>query len=98
MGRLFGHKEHLVRVAALFAAGILVFLALQALLVPKGFAHGYLTLSPQAAVLYHVSTPYTPAAENGIRWNDPYFRVDWPVREPLLSGKDAGWPDFTGTP
>jgi hypothetical protein len=42
MGRLFGHKEHLVRVAALFAAGILVFLALQALLVPKGFgAYGH---------------------------------------------------------
>jgi hypothetical protein len=42
MGGLFGHKEHLVRVAALFAAGVLVFLALQALLVPKGFgAYGH---------------------------------------------------------
>ena len=40
MGGLFGHKEHLVRVAALFAAGVLVFVALQSLLVPKGFG-GY---------------------------------------------------------
>lgn len=65
-----------------------------ALLVPKGFAHGYLTLTEDAAVLYHVTHPYTPGAEGGIRWNDPRFGIDWPVREPLLSTKDANWPDF----
>lgn len=66
-----------------------------ALLVPKGFAHGYLTLTEDAAVLYHVTHPYTPGAEGGIRWNDPRFAIDWPVQEPLLSPKDAHWPDFT---
>lgn len=65
-----------------------------ALLVPKGFAHGYLTLTEEAVVLYHVTHPYTPGAEDGIRWNDPRFGIDWPVREPLLSPKDANWPDF----
>jgi dTDP-4-dehydrorhamnose 3,5-epimerase len=65
-----------------------------ALLVPKGFAHGYLTLTDAAAVLYHVSTPYTPHAEGGIRWNDPTFGITWPAATPLLSDKDAAWPDF----
>lgn len=67
-----------------------------ALLVPKGFAHGYLTLSDESSVLYHVTTPYTPGAEGGIRWNDPRFAIAWPVQEPLLSGKDGAWPDFDG--
>lgn len=66
-----------------------------ALLVPKGFAHSYLTLTANAAVLYHVTTPYTPGVEGGVRWNDPRFAIAWPVREPIISAKDAAWPDFT---
>lgn len=66
-----------------------------ALLVPKGFAHGYLTLTENAAVLYHVTTPYTPGVEGGVRWNDPRFAIAWPVREPIISAKDAAWPDYT---
>ncbi len=66
-----------------------------ALLVPKGFAHGYLTLTENAAVLYHVSTAYAPGVEGGVRWNDSRFAIDWPVREPVLSAKDAAWPDYT---
>ena len=65
-----------------------------ALLVPKGFAHGYLTLTANAAVLYHVSTPYTPGVEGGVRWNDPRFGIDWPTTNPVLSAKDAAWPDY----
>lgn len=65
-----------------------------ALFVPKGFAHGYLTLSECATVVYHVTHPHTPTAEAGIRWNDPYFSIKWPVKNPLLSEKDANWPDF----
>jgi dTDP-4-dehydrorhamnose 3,5-epimerase len=66
----------------------------RALLVPKGCAHGYLTLTPGAAVVYHVSTPYHGAAERGVRWNDPFFAIDWPENTPKLSDKDAAWPDF----
>lgn len=68
-----------------------------ALLVPKGFAHGYLTLTAGAAVLYHVSTPYMPGVEGGVRWNDPRFGIRWPVQHPVLSAKDAAWPDYPGT-
>lgn len=68
----------------------------RALLVPKGCAHGYLTLTPAAAVMYHVSTAYAAAAERGVRWNDPFFAIDWPVAAPKLSDKDANWPDFQG--
>jgi len=65
-----------------------------ALLVPKGVAHGYLTLTDFSSVLYQVTSSYTPSAEGGIRWNDRRFAVDWPTDEPILSAKDAGWPDF----
>lgn len=66
-----------------------------ALLVPKGFAHGYLTLTDGAVILYKVSTPYMPCSEGGVRWNDPQFAIPWPVKDPIISAKDAGWPDYT---
>lgn len=65
-----------------------------ALFVPKGFAHGYMTLTKGAAVLYHVTTPFVPGAEGGIRWNDPAFCIAWPTDRPVLSAKDSVWPDF----
>jgi dTDP-4-dehydrorhamnose 3,5-epimerase len=65
--------------------------------VPKGFAHGYLTLEDNTEVLYQVSQFYAPGAEKGIRWNDPAFELQWPQNENLLiSEKDDNWPDFTG--
>ncbi len=69
-----------------------------ALLVPKGFAHGYLTITAGATVLYQVSTPYTPSAENGIRWNDPFLGFSWPHPRPIVSDKDSAWPDFSREP
>ncbi|SEN50742.1 dTDP-4-dehydrorhamnose 3,5-epimerase [Loktanella fryxellensis] len=64
------------------------------LYVPRGFAHGYLTLLDASAVAYLVSTPYTPAAEGGVRWNDPAFGIDWGSEIVEISDKDAGWPDY----
>jgi dTDP-4-dehydrorhamnose 3,5-epimerase len=65
----------------------------QSLFIPKGCAHGYLTLTPQTGVQYHVSSPYAPQAERGCRWNDPAWAIDWPAHEQLhLSPKDAAWP------
>lgn len=65
--------------------------------VPKGFAHGYLTLEDNTEVLYQVSQFYAPGAEQGIRWMDPEFNLKWPLSENLLiSEKDRNWPDFTG--
>ena len=60
------------------------------LLVPAGFAHGYMTLQPDTEVLYKVSAPYAPADEMAIRWDDPDIGIDWPDLgvAPVLSGKD----------
>jgi dTDP-4-dehydrorhamnose 3,5-epimerase len=64
------------------------------LLVPKGFAHGFVTLTEDCAVTYQVSEFYTPAAERGLRWNDPAIGIRWPVEVVDLSDKDRNWPDF----
>ena len=64
------------------------------LLVPKGFAHGFVTLTEDCAVTYQVSEFYTPAAERGLRWNDPAIGIRWPVEVVDLSDKDRDWPDL----
>ncbi len=60
--------------------------------VPKGFAHGFCTLSDRAVVQYKVDARYAPEAEGGIRWDDPDLSIDWPVDEPFLSERDRGLP------
>lgn len=64
------------------------------LLVPKGFAHGFLTLEPAVEVFYKVSAPYAPECDRAIRWDDPSIGVAWPLqgRQPVLSAKDAAAP------
>ena len=64
------------------------------LYVPKGLAHGYETLADDSEVFYMVSTPYVPDFERGVRWNDPLFGIEWPIPDPLVSQKDAGYPDY----
>jgi dTDP-4-dehydrorhamnose 3,5-epimerase len=64
------------------------------LLVPKGCANAFLTLQDDTEVTYLVSEFYTPAAERGIRWNDPAFGIRWPAEPAVISAKDRNWPDF----
>jgi len=64
------------------------------LYMPEGIAHGYLTLSDDTEAYYHASTPWAPAAESGVRWNDPAFGIEWPSEPAIISPKDAGWPDY----
>lgn len=66
----------------------------RAVLVPQGCAHGYLTLSDGAEMLYLVNASYQPGAEGGLRWNDPSFDLKWPFEPELISDKDRNWPDF----
>jgi dTDP-4-dehydrorhamnose 3,5-epimerase len=62
------------------------------LLVPVGFGHGFCVLSEVADVSYLLSSPYDPATEAGIAWDDPDVGVEWPIAEPLLSERDRGAP------
>lgn len=64
------------------------------LLVPKGFAHGFVTLTDDAAVTYQVSAFYSPQSERGARHDDPAFGIAWPVPVIDMSDKDRSWPDF----
>jgi dTDP-4-dehydrorhamnose 3,5-epimerase len=66
----------------------------RALLVPKGCANAFLTLEDETEVIYLVSERYAPAAERGVRWNDPAFRISWPATPAVISDKDRCWPDF----
>ena len=57
--------------------------------IPEGFAHGFLTLSDTANVLYKVTNYYAPECEHTLAWNDPALNIQWPLQgKPVLSGKD----------
>jgi dTDP-4-dehydrorhamnose 3,5-epimerase len=62
--------------------------------VPRGFAHGILTLTKETEALYLVSAAYTPELERVVRWNDPRFAIGWPLAPIVISEKDANQRDF----
>ncbi len=62
--------------------------------VPKGFAHGFITLTEHAEAFYLVDEFYAPERERGVRWNDPLFKIEWPAFPALISEKDSNHPDF----
>jgi len=62
------------------------------LLVPRGFAHGYATLTDEVDFLYKVDNAYCPQAERGIRWNDPKLNIEWGIENPVLLDRDANAP------
>jgi len=62
-----------------------------ALYIPKGCAHGYLTLTDDTQVLYFVSQFYAPNSEVGYRYDDPAFGIDWPCEVSVISEKDENW-------
>ena len=58
------------------------------LLIPRGFGHGFVTLTDDVEFLYKADNYYEPKADAGIRWNDPEIGVEWGVENPILSEKD----------
>jgi len=66
----------------------------QALYVPSGFAHGFLTLADDTDVVYQMGDVFRPETARGLRWNDPLFAVVWPREPAVISARDASYPDF----
>lgn len=66
------------------------------LLVPKGFAHGFCTITENVNVLYKVDELYSPEHDRGIAWNDDELAIKWPVSVPILSDKDQKHPMLHG--
>ncbi len=69
------------------------------LLVPAGFAHGFITLQPDTEIIYKCSDYYAPECEGALLWSDPDIGIDWGVpagTEPVLSSKDAIAPGLSG--
>ena len=66
------------------------------LFIPRGFAHGFLVLSPEAIFTYKVDNIYAPAHEASIRWNDPQIGINWPIdqKDVVTSPKDLEGKDF----
>ena len=62
------------------------------LMIPRGFGHGFVTLTDDVEFLYKADNYYAPEADGGIRWNDPELNIDWGVDSPVLSDKDANAP------
>jgi dTDP-4-dehydrorhamnose 3,5-epimerase len=62
------------------------------LYIPGGFAHGFVALTDGVHLVYKCTAEYDPAAECGIRWDDPQLRIPWPVEKPILSKRDAALP------
>ena len=58
------------------------------LLIPRGFGHGFVTLTDDVEFLYKADNYYAPEADAGIRWNDPDIDVEWGIENPILSEKD----------
>ena len=68
----------------------------RALYVPKGFAHGFITLSEDTEVFYMISVPYVPGCAKGLRWNDPMLDIRWPMEPTVISGRDAQYALIAG--
>ncbi|MBD2106899.1 dTDP-4-dehydrorhamnose 3,5-epimerase [Nodosilinea sp. FACHB-13] len=66
----------------------------KALYVPELFAHGYQALTDDAEVIYQVGEFYSPGYEQGIRYDDPTFGIEWPIPVTVISEKDGQWPPF----
>ena len=64
--------------------------------LPKGVAHGFITLAENTEVLYQMGEFFQAGHERGVRYNDPVFDIKWPAEVRNISARDAGYPDYEG--
>ena len=64
------------------------------LYVPEGIAHGFQTMEDDSVLSYQISNVYKPEYSGGIRWNDPLFNIDWPLKPTIISKKDQKYLDY----
>ena len=67
----------------------------RALYIPKGVAHGFLTLQDASEVYYQMAHFFRPESATGVRWDDPAFGIEWPGEVHVISERDRTYPDFT---
>ncbi|HKE98109.1 MAG TPA: dTDP-4-dehydrorhamnose 3,5-epimerase [Actinomycetes bacterium] len=70
----------------------------RAVWIPKGFAHGFVTLDDATEVAYQMTERHAPQAARGARYDDPAFGIDWPREPAVISPRDLAWPAFTPAP
>lgn len=63
-----------------------------AVFVPRGFAHGFQTLTDATELLYLIDVPFEPSEAAGLRWDDPTLAIPWPLPDPILSPRDRALP------
>lgn len=78
-----------------WTAAVLTAASGDALFIPKGFAHGFLTLEDDTEVHYLMTDDYAPAAGRGLRWDDPALAIAWPFAPVSVAPKDLEWPPYT---
>lgn len=66
----------------------------QGLVVPSNYAHGYLSTSDSSSILYAMDKPYEPNFARGLRWNDPFLEIEWPITDAIISERDKNWPNI----
>lgn len=60
--------------------------------IPKGCAHGFISLKDNSQLIYFMTTEHNPSSERGFRYNDPAFGIEWPIEKDIISEKDENWP------
>lgn len=66
--------------------------------IPAGFAHGFCALTDEVELSYKCTALYDASADRSIRWDDPEIGIEWPLRDPILSPKDASAPTLAEAP
>lgn len=61
------------------------------MVIPEGFGHAFITLEPNSTAIYVVSCPYMPKYESGVKFDDPFIGIKWPINPTVISSKDRSW-------